>query len=409
MAKIAEKTDEILSMQHITKIYDNGFMANKDITFSIRKGEIHGLVGENGAGKSTLMKVLFGQETAEEGRILIDGKEVHITDPLAALDYGIGMVHQHFMLVPSLTVAENMVLGSEPKRGKLFFDYRPNIILEMSCSVTSATSAAPATRPSLSTVIRSQISLISFSLWEINTMVNPFFFRFFSWTNNSSVSCGVRTAVGSSNSSILTPRSKIFNISTRCLYRDGRVAGAADVADVTEQDISKMMVGRDISMDMKKKPVKRGEKILCVSHLGFTNMYGKKAVKNVSFDVCRGEIVGIAGVEGNGQSELARMLTGLEEIQEGRVTVNGKDMKKMSIRQIREEGVSFISEDRMTYDLATSVSIEENMISDRFYKKEYNRKGLMDRKKIAGEADRLIKDYKVACDGRNAPLEERKN
>lgn len=170
-----------------------------------------------------------------------------------------------------------------------------------------------------------------------------------------------------------------------------------------------MMVGRDISMDMKKKPVKRGEKILCVSHLGFTNMYGKKAVKNVSFDVCRGEIVGIAGVEGNGQSELARMLTGLEEIQEGRVTVNGKDMKKMSIRQIREEGVSFISEDRMTYDLATSVSIEENMISDRFYKKEYNRKGLMDRKKIAGEADRLIKDYKVACDGRNAPLEERKN
>lgn len=109
MAKIAEKTDEILSMQHITKIYDNGFMANKDITFSIRKGEIHGLVGENGAGKSTLMKVLFGQETAEEGKILIDGKEVHITDPLAALDYGIGMVHQHFMLVPSLTVAENMV------------------------------------------------------------------------------------------------------------------------------------------------------------------------------------------------------------------------------------------------------------------------------------------------------------
>lgn len=124
MAKIAEKTDEILSMQHITKIYDNGFMANKDITFSIRKGEIHGLVGENGAGKSTLMKVLFGQETAEEGRILIDGKEVHITDPLAALDYGIGMVHQHFMLVPSLTVAENMVLGSEPKKGRLFFDYR---------------------------------------------------------------------------------------------------------------------------------------------------------------------------------------------------------------------------------------------------------------------------------------------
>ena len=119
------RTDEyVLSMQHITKIYSNGFMANKDITFNVRKGEIHGLVGENGAGKSTLMKVLFGQETPEEGKIFINGEEVHIANPLVALDYGIGMVHQHFMLVPSLTVAENMVLGAEPRKGKLFFDYK---------------------------------------------------------------------------------------------------------------------------------------------------------------------------------------------------------------------------------------------------------------------------------------------
>ena len=113
----------ILSMQNITKIYGNGFMANKNVTFSVREGEIHGLVGENGAGKSTLMKVLFGQETPEIGKIFVQGKEVHITDPLKALDLGIGMVHQHFMLVPSMTVAENMVLGSAPVKGKVFMDY----------------------------------------------------------------------------------------------------------------------------------------------------------------------------------------------------------------------------------------------------------------------------------------------
>ena len=113
---------EILSMQHITKIYANGFMANKDITFGVQKGEIHGLVGENGAGKSTLMKVLFGQEVPEEGKIFINGQEVQISNPLVALEYGIGMVHQHFMLVPSLTVAENMVLGAEPRKKRIFFD-----------------------------------------------------------------------------------------------------------------------------------------------------------------------------------------------------------------------------------------------------------------------------------------------
>lgn len=122
MTERKEKEDAVLSMENITKIYSNGFVANKDVTFSVRRGEIHGLLGENGAGKTTLMKVLFGQEKPEEGRILLDGKEIQIDSPLKALEYGIGMVHQHFMLVGSLTVAENMVLGMEPKKG-ILFDY----------------------------------------------------------------------------------------------------------------------------------------------------------------------------------------------------------------------------------------------------------------------------------------------
>lgn len=406
MAKIAEKTDEILSMQHITKIYDNGFMANKDITFSIRKGEIHGLVGENGAGKSTLMKVLFGQETAEEGKILIDGKEVHITDPLAALDYGIGMVHQHFMLVPSLTVAENMVLGSEPKKGRLFFDYRKAVRMTKEIAEKYGLEVNPEKRVmDLSVGYKQRVEILKILLRGVRILLLDEPTAVLTPQETEELFIQLKN-LRKNGFTIVFISHKLNEVKEICdritVLRDGRVVGAADVADVTEQDISKMMVGRDISMDMEKKPAERGEKILCVNHLGFTNMYGKKAVKDVSFDVCRGEIVGIAGVEGNGQSELARMLTGLEEIQEGIVTVNGKDMKKMSIRQIREEGVSFISEDRMTYDLATSVSIEENMISDRFYKKEYNRRGLMDRKKIAEEADRLIEDYRVACDGRNA-------
>lgn len=397
---------DALSMEHITKIYSNGFMANKDICFHVRRGEIHGLVGENGAGKSTLMKVLFGQETPESGKILLDGKEVTISNPLVALDYGIGMVHQHFMLVPSLTVAENMVLGVEPKKRKLFFDYKKAVQLTQEVSEKYNLPINPHKRVmDLSVGYKQRVELLKILLRgaKILLLDEPTAVLTPQETAELFVQLKNLKKAGFTIVFISHKLNEIKEICDRItVLRDGQVVGTADVADVTEQDISRMMVGRNVFMQISKEPPQPREGILQVRNVGFTNMYGRKVLDKISFDLRRGEIVGIAGVEGNGQSELASVLTGLNRPQEGRVLLNGKDIAGLSIRQMREEGASFISEDRMVYDLVKEASIAENMVSDRYYKPDYLRGPLMDKKKIDQEAETLIGDYLVACDGKDA-------
>lgn len=401
------RTDEyVLSMQHITKIYSNGFMANKDITFNVRKGEIHGLVGENGAGKSTLMKVLFGQETPEEGKIFINGEEVHIGNPLVALDYGIGMVHQHFMLVPSLTVAENMVLGAEPRKGRLFFNYRKAVRMTQEISEKYNLPINPEKRVmDLSVGYKQRVEILKILLRgaKILLLDEPTAVLTPQETEELFVQLKNLKNQGFTIVFISHKLNEIKEICDRItVLRDGQVVGAADVDQVTERDIARMMVGRDVLMDIDNGAADPKETLLRVRNLNYINMYGKKVLNDISFDLRSGEIVGIAGVEGNGQSELAEVLTGLAKQQEGTIHINGKDASKMSIRRVRQEEVSFISEDRMTYDLVKDATIGENLISDRYYKKEYKRGPLMNEKKMDIEADELIDGYLVACDGKEA-------
>ena len=401
------RTDEyVLSMQHITKIYSNGFMANKDITFNVRKGEIHGLVGENGAGKSTLMKVLFGQETPEEGKIFINGEEVHIGNPLVALDYGIGMVHQHFMLVPSLTVAENMVLGAEPRKGRLFFNYKKAVRMTQEISEKYNLPINPEKRVmDLSVGYKQRVEILKILLRgaKILLLDEPTAVLTPQETEELFVQLKNLKNQGFTIVFISHKLNEIKEICDRItVLRDGQVVGAADVDQVTERDIARMMVGRDVLMDIDNGAADPKETLLRVRNLNYINMYGKKVLNDISFDLRSGEIVGIAGVEGNGQSELAEVLTGLAKQQEGTIHINGKDASKMSIRRVRQEEVSFISEDRMTYDLVKDATIGENLISDRYYKKEYKRGPLMNKKKMDIEADELIDGYLVACDGKEA-------
>ena len=400
------RTDEyVLSMQHITKIYSNGFMANKDITFNVRKGEIHGLVGENGAGKSTLMKVLFGQETPEEGKIFINGEEVHIGNPLVALDYGIGMVHQHFMLVPSLTVAENMVLGAEPRKGRLFFNYKKAVRMTQEISEKYNLPINPEKRVmDLSVGYKQRVEILKILLRgaKILLLDEPTAVLTPQETEELFVQLKNLKNQGFTIVFISHKLNEIKEICDRItVLRDGQVVGAADVDQVTERDIARMMVGRDVLMDIDNGAADPKETLLRVRNLNYINMYGKKVLNDISFDLRSGEIVGIAGVEGNGQSELAEVLTGLAKQQEGTIHINGKDASKMSIRRVRQEEVSFISEDRMTYDLVKDATIGENLISDRYYKKEYKR-GPLNKKKMDIEADELIDGYLVACDGKEA-------
>ena len=399
----------ILSMENITKIYGNGFMANKDVTFSVREGEIHGLVGENGAGKSTLMKVLFGQETPEMGKIFVRGEEVHISDPLKALELGIGMVHQHFMLVPSMTVAENMVLGSEPVKGKIFMDYEKaaELTREISEKYNLPVSPEKAIKD-LSVGYKQRVEILKILLKgaKILLLDEPTAVLTPQETKELFVQLKSLRDQGFTIVFISHKLNEIKEICDRItVLRDGQVVGTRNIDEVTEQDISRMMVGRDVLMDIDRPEKEAGETVLSVRGIGYTNKFGQKALQNINFDVRAGEIVGIAGVEGNGQTELAQIITGLAEAEEGTVVIKGKDVAKMTTRAVRDMNVAFISEDRMVYDLVNTATIEENLISDRYHKPEYhNKMGQLNKKKIGEEAKQLISDYMVFCDSKDAAI-----
>lgn len=396
--------EEILLMDKITKVYPNGFVANKDVTLSINKGEIHALVGENGAGKSTLMKVLFGIEQPEEGKIYIKGKEVNNNNPLEAIANGVGMVHQHFMLVPSLTVAENVVLGMEPKKNGLF-DFEEAVrITEEAVNKYNLKVSARAKVEDLPVGFKQKVEIIKALVRgaEILILDEP-----------TAVLTPQETAelfvelkhLRDQGHTIVFISHKLNEIKELCdrltVLRLGKSVGKAIVADVTEQEISKMMVGRDVVLKVAKDPAQPKEAVLKVRDLRIASDTGRTIVDNISFSVRKGEILGVAGVEGNGQSQISEAITGLLDFQEGSITVNDVDVKGKTIRQIREMGVSHISEDRMTYGVAATSGVKDNVISDRYYKKEYNKGLLLDKKKIEDLSDRLIKEFLIKCDDRD--------
>lgn len=397
----------ILSMENITKVYSNGFVANKNVNFSVKKGEIHALVGENGAGKSTLMKILFGHEQPEEGKIFYKGEEIHIANPLVALDYGIGMVHQHFMLVPSLTVAENMVLGMEPKKGVLF-DYKTavektreisekyNLLVDPEAKVEDLPVGFKQKVEILKVLFRGVEVLI---LDEPTAVLTPqetkeLFTELLNLKKNGYT--------------VIFISHKLNEIKEICdrltVLRNGRVTGTAEVKEISEQEISNKMVGRNVMLNIEKEKANPGKSALQVKNLTYTDVHGKEIVKNISFSVRKGEILGVAGVEGNGQREISEIITGLLPRQGGEILVDGKDLSQASIRDIRQNGVAHISEDRMTYGSVGDASIEENIISERYYKKEFNRHGLLDFKKIRTCVNQLIQDYGIKCDNKDAEV-----
>ncbi len=399
-------SQEMILMKNITKVYPNGFVANKDITLSVEKGEIHGLVGENGAGKTTLMKILFGIETPEEGEIFIKGQAVKVKDPLHAIALGVGMVHQHFMLVPSLTVAENIVLGMEPKKG-IRFDMGKAV--EMTREV--------ATKYNLGVDPHDKVEDISVGQKQKVEILKALI-------------RGAEVLILDEPTAVLTPQEteelftelkklrddgytivfishKLNEVKEICdrvtVLRNGRMIGLTNIEDVTEQDISRMMVGRDVILNIQKDRAQPKRVVAKVDHLYLKNSDGKEIIKDVSFTIREGEIVGIVGVEGNGQNEVTQIMTGLIANYAGDVLIDNQNIRGMDIRQIREAGISHISEDRMTFGAAANASVRDNLISDRYFKPEYNQ-GLLKGDKIEALAQELIKDYKIKTDSSDQPV-----
>ena len=394
----------VLEMQNIMKIYGNGVVANEDVSLNLRKGEIHSLLGENGAGKSTLMKVLFGIEQPDSGKIILNGQEVTIKSPMDAISKGIGMVHQHFMLVPSLTVAENIILGSEPKKG-LFIDMKKavqeakaiaekyNFDIDVTAKAENIPVGIKQKVEILKALYRGADILI---LDEPTAVLTPqetdeLFIQLEKLRNDG------HTIIFISHK--LDEIKRICNRAT--IMRSGRSMGTYEVSEISTDDMSRLMVGRDVVLTFEKNPVKLGDTMMKVRNLTVHNSQGVLKVDNLSFDLKGGEILGIAGVEGNGQSELIDTLTAINKSYSGVVEIKGEDIKNDSIRDVRAKKLGHIPEDRMTSGCAANLSIRENMFSNQYTDPQYSGKTFLKVKEIAKRADELVKEYLVKCKNAN--------
>lgn len=398
---------ELLKMEGITKIYGNGFMANKNITFTVNEGEIHALIGENGAGKTTLMKILFGLESCQEGKIYLNGQETHIENPLDAIAKGVGMVHQHFMLVPNLSVAENVVLGIEPGPGQIF-DKKTAVRMTEEASEKFQLKVDPnALVRDISVGLKQKVELLKalirgakvLILDEPTAVLTPQEVRELFVQLKSLKESGY---------GIIFISHKLDEVMELCdsatILRHGRVTGFVKKEEMNEIVLSRLIVGRDVVSTMEKDESSVGDTVLKVRGVTYVDDIGKKLVDDVSFGVRAGEIVGIAGVEGNGQNEISEIITGLLHMTKGTVSINGTETSGLSISQIRKLGLAHISEDRMTYGCAQEMSIYDNLSSIYLDHPKFTKGIFIDQKALDQYVKDCIKEFEIACDSEKSPI-----
>ena len=388
-----------VEMLNITKRFP-GIIANDNITLQLKKGEIHALLGENGAGKSTLMSVLFGLYQAEEGIIKKDGREVKINNPNDANDLGIGMVHQHFKLVQCFTVLDNIILGVETtKNGILKKDEARKKVMALSDKY--GLMVDPDARIEDITVGMQQRTEILKMLYRDNEIL--IFDEPTAVLTPSEIDelMQIMKNLAKEGKSILFISHKlaeIMAVADRCsVLRRGKYIGTVNIADTTREELSRMMVGRDVQLVADKKEKVPGDVILHVENMTVASrLHKNNAVKNVSFDVREGEVVCIAGIDGNGQTELVYGLSGLEPIVGGRITLGGKDISKASVRERSLTGMSHIPEDRHKHGLILDYSLAYNLILQRYFEPQFRTKaGFLKKNAINDYADKLIGQYDV--------------
>lgn len=398
----------LVEMKDIIKVYPNGVAANRDVNFSVEKGEIHALVGENGAGKSTLMKILYGLEQPTTGQIFLNGQRVDIHNTHQAIDLGIGMVHQNFMLVPSFTIAQNVVLGREPRKNS-FIDAEEavriteNIAKEYGLDVdpTAKIEATPVGMRQrveiLKTLYRGADILI---LDEPTAVLTP--------QETDDLFAAVRRLVDQGKTVIFITHKlvEVKEISDRVtVMRHGEVTGLVNTTDVTEEDIAQMMVGRKVFLKIDKPKQQRGKAIAQIKNLGYVSETGVPRLRNVSFNVYGGEVLGIAGVEGNGQTSLVEVLSGLKPAATGQALVEGNPILGHGPRAVRRAGVAHIPEDRLTNGVAMEASIAENLVVDRYYRPPFtNFKWVLSPKQLRKQAEMLMEKFDIRASGYDAPI-----
>ncbi|WP_295580706.1 ABC transporter ATP-binding protein [uncultured Oscillibacter sp.] len=386
-------------MLHITKRFP-GIVANDDITLQLKKGEIHALLGENGAGKSTLMSVLFGLYRPEEGTIKKDGRAVEIRDPNDANALGIGMVHQHFKLVECFTVLDNIIMGVEPCRYG-FLQKKEAREKVVALSEKYGLHVDPDAMVEDITVGMQQRTEILKMLYRENEIL--IFDEPTAVLTPQEIEELIQimrnlAAEGKSILFISHKLNEIMEVADRCtVLRKGRYIGTVNIAESSREELSRMMVGRDVDFVVHKGPAKPGKVILEVEGMTVASKsHNNNAVKHVSFSVREGEIVCIAGIDGNGQTELVYGLTGLEPLKEGKITLEGRDITRASIRERSTQGISHIPEDRHKYGLVLDYTLEDNMVLQRYFEPQFvSKAGFLKRKAIRDYAAALIGQYDV--------------
>lgn len=387
----------VLELRGITKQFP-GVLANDNINLTLERGEIHALLGENGAGKSTLMNILYGLYKPTKGEIFINGQKVEISGPTDAIRQGIGMVHQHFMLIPVLTVTENVMLGEEAIHRGIFLDRKAvaNRIREISKKYGLQVDP-DAYIKDLPVGIQQRVEIIKVLYRNANVLIFDEPTAVLTPQEVEELFAIIKSLVAQGVSLIfITHKLKeVLAVADRItVIRRGKTVGTATPSESTPQSLAELMVGRSVELMVKKKSAAPGKPVLTVENLHVNDDRGNPAVRGISFEVKAGEVLGVAGVQGNGQTELVKALTGLSRVQSGVIKITGHDISHASPRQITELGVAHVPEDRQRDGLVLSFPIKDNMMLNTYYN-TFAKGVVIDEEKVSQVSTKLVKDFDV--------------
>ncbi len=387
-----------LEMRGITKRYP-GVVANERIDLDVRAGEIHALLGENGAGKTTLMNVLYGLARPDEGEILIDGEAVRIADPADAIARGISMVHQHFMLVPVLTVAENILLGAETMANRIFLDRREARRRIVALGQRFGFEIDPDARvETLPVGWQQRVEILKALYREARILVLDEPTAVLTPQETVEIFAVFRRLASEGHSIIFISHKlyEVLEIADRItVIRRGRVVGSRRPAETDEDDLAELMVGREVQLTVDRGESNPGEPVLTVQNLRVRSDRGQEVVRGVDFSVRAGEILGVAGVAGNGQDEMVEALTGLRRAMSGTVELGGRDITAWTTRERREHGLGYVPGDRQKYGLVLGFTVADNLVLTQYYQRPFSRGIQKDDAAIGSWARETIAEFDI--------------